>query len=128
MGDGGFPAVFFGAVTAGCDHLADGVRGLLNAVQLDVAVTIQQPRRRHAGERLRLFERLRSFRDERDVGVAAGVEIEELADTVLVDQKISFFPADSFGLRFALGNPSLSSQTQIGAASAPCRPAWRRIP
>jgi len=58
MGCGGFPAVFSGAVTAGGDQLADGVRGLLNAVQLDVAVPIQQPRRRHAGERLRLFERL----------------------------------------------------------------------
>jgi hypothetical protein len=38
------------------DHLPDGVRGLLNAVQLDVAVPIQQPWCRHAGERLRLLE------------------------------------------------------------------------
>jgi len=47
MGCGGFPAVFSGAMTAGGDQLADGVRGLLNAVQLDVAVPIQQSRRRH---------------------------------------------------------------------------------
>ena len=82
-------------------------------MKLDVAVAIEQFWRRDAGQCLSLLDGLTRFGNQRDVAMAAGVEVEELADAVFVLEKARLLAPSSLVRGFRLGDPRGPGEGEI---------------